>query len=149
MELTAITDAELAAFYTQQGLAAITPAESKRLQALSFVFLCALPWCENAVIDQAKFNLAQGYLIHAMSTAGGGFNPLTQNSGAQLKRRGLGRNALEREWFAKPDELNGTSPIYQLRTLPIPYGLLVQWLCPELEDAKTTEADNCTAVMVF
>ena len=135
-DLTPITDAELTAFYTEQCITAPTGAdEIKRLKALSFTFLCALPWCPDAEIDQAKFNLAQGYLINAMSD---GFNPLVQQNEAQLKRRAIGRRAIEREWYDTPDELKGTSPIYLLRRLSVPYGLLKNWLCPELEESTVS-----------
>ena len=143
-ELTAITEVELAAFFSEQCL---TPAPAdtdiKRLLALSFDFLCALPWCPDAEIDQAKFIKAQAYLVWAMTEAGGGFNPLSIQSGEQLKRRNIGRTAIEKEWFARPDNLNGTSPIYLLRQLSMPYGLLINWLCPELEEATSTAA-SCT-----
>jgi len=145
--LTSITDDELAAFLTEQCLC-INDTDRKKLTALSFSFLCTLPWCEDAEIDQDKFVQAQAFLIHAMSPEGNGFNPMATRGEAQLRRRSIGRSAIDREFFQQSEEFSGSDPISLLKTQSIPYGLLIRWLCPDLHIRNDTEAD-CDALTVF
>ena len=146
--LTSITEVELDDLFTDICLAKPNDTDIKKLIALSFDFLCALPWCPDAEIDQAKFIKAQAYLINAM--ANDGFNPLAVQDGqGALKRRNIGRTAIEKEWFDRPDNLNGTSPIYLLRRLSLPYGMLINWLCPELEEQTTTDCACTGGPLVF
>ena len=66
-----------------------------------------------------------------------------------LRRRAIGRNAIEREWFEPSEDINGVNPIHLLRTQSIPYGLLINWLCPELHEASTEANEiHCPAVCV-
>ena len=145
-ELSQISDTDLAAFFSERCVS-VDDTQIKKLKTITHDFLCTLPWCPDAEIDQEKLNRAQAYLIFAMNS--GSFDPLASRADPILRRRAIGRNAIEREWFEPSEDINGVNPIHLLRTQSIPYGLLINWLCPELHEASTEANEiHCPAVCV-
>ena len=148
-ELPSFSDDELKASIAENCLK-VSDTERKKFKSVSFNFLCTLPWCEDAEIDPEKLLLAQALLIHAMSEDGNGFDPMATRGSPQLRRRNIGRTAVEREFFEQSSEFSGSDPISLLRTQSIPYGLLINWLCPELHDrSNVTEATADCGIAVY
>ena len=143
-ELPSFSDDELKASIAENCLK-VNDTERKKFKSVSFNFLCTLPWCEDAEIDPEKILLAQALLIHAMSEDGNGFDPMAARGSPQLRRRNIGRTAVEREFFEQSSEFSGSDPTSLLKTQPIPYGLLINWLCPDLHDrtSVTETAVDC------
>ena len=61
-DLSQISDTDLAAFFSERCVS-VDDTQIKKLKTITHDFLCTLPWCPDAEIDQEKLNRAQAYLI--------------------------------------------------------------------------------------
>lgn len=125
MAIVSATNEQFTAFLTKYGYE-IADDESALLP-LSFVFLSTLPFCSGTESD-GQITDAQCFIAYSMSSTGGGFNPAAIAEAKTLTKKGLGRGAITKEW-AVNELLSGTDPVSMLRTMPIAYGLLNNYLC--------------------
>lgn len=127
--ITSATDAEFTAFLGTYSFN-VPPADISKLLALSYAFLRTIPFCEDTDATDTAFIAAiveaQGFIAYEMSN---GFNPVARTDGRDLKRKNIGRTAIEKEWFDKDDSLKGTGPMALLKSMPLAYGLLEAYIC--------------------
>lgn len=128
MALVSATEQEFADFQAKYGYT--VDAGETHLLPLSFAFVQTLPFCADAEVDQDRFAEGQCFIAYAMSQAGGGFNPAAVAEAKTLVKKGLGRSAITKEWAVNQD-LIGTDPMSQLKSVPMAYGLLKTYLCTE------------------
>ena len=128
MSLVSATEQEFADFQLKYGYS--VDAGEAHLLPLSFAFAQTLPFCEGVEVDQDRFVEGQCFIAYAMSQAGGGFNPAAVAEAKTLVKKGLGRSAITKEWAVNQD-LIGTDPMSQLKSVPMAYGLLKTYLCAE------------------
>lgn len=139
--LTSATEAEFSAFLTANGFS--VASDVSPLLALSLVFLNTLPWCDSNQADHANIKMAQSFIAYAMSAEGGSFNPAARVSGLHVKRREV--DVLEQEFMVNESVNQGSSSIDLLKSFPIAYGLLSQFLC---EGEQLTEGSHRASVYV-
>lgn len=158
VEITSATDAEFAAFLTTFCYD-VAETERPKLLALSHIFLCSLPFCDDAELDVEKVAQAQMFLAYSMSDEGGGFNPAAfafsestaDTSGGRVIERSIGRGAIVKR-FEYPDtdsssaSIAGLTPFEKLQKAnTIAFGLLAPFLCEHQNDDNGT---GCPAVFV-
>lgn len=117
------TEEQFTAFLTKYGY--IVDGDTSPLLALSHAFLLTLPLSESA--DSERVVEAQCFIAYAISENGGGFNPAAIAEAKTLVKSGLGRSAIVDEWKIN-ELLSGTDPLSLLRSIPLAYGLLKEYL---------------------
>lgn len=122
MAITAATSEQFDTFLTDYGYT-VAAEDKSRLLALSLAFLGTIDLCQ-----EGETHVAQCFIAYAMSAAGGGFNPAAVADDKTLVAKGLGRNAISKEWQVN-DSLTGTDPVTLLKRVPMAYGLLRPLLC--------------------
>lgn len=120
------TDADFAEFLTKFGYS--VDAET-HLLPLAAAFISTLPFCDDAVIDDAKIIEAQCFVAYSISANGGGFDPAALVAAKTLTKSGLGRGAIVDEWKVN-ESLMGTDPMSLLKSMPLVYGMLRSYMCP-------------------
>jgi len=122
-----VTDAEFVAWLDVNQFVFDGDIESTLRQ--SFVFLSALSWCDSqeaAYTVKESFKQAQMFLSYHI--ANGSFNPFTAVDPKFLKKKGLGRSAILKEWDVDKT-YTGASPETLIKRLPMVYALLKNDLC--------------------
>lgn len=121
MIITAATPEQFDEFLTEYGYT-VPDGDKSRLLALSLSFLGTLDMCA-----EGETHVAQCFIAYAMRD-GGGFDPVAVADDKTLIAKGLGRNAIAKEWQVN-DSLTGTEPLTLLKRVPMAYGLLRPLLC--------------------
>jgi len=122
MDITAATPEQFDAFLSGYDYT-VEPEAKSRLLALSMQFLRTIEICKEGETHEAQCEIA-----YRMSEEGGAFNPGAVSDGKSLIKKGLGRNAVVKEWEVN-EELSGTDAISMLKRLPMAYGMLKPLLC--------------------
>lgn len=127
MTITAATGEQFDTFLTGRGR---TVAEDHAvLLVRSLDFLSTIELCQ-----EGETHLAQCHIAWAMSEEGDGFNPAAVFDEKTLTKKGLGRNAIVKE-FVVNSELSGTDSISLLKRIPMAYGLLKPLLCQSADSS--------------
>ena len=123
MALTTATTAELDSFIVDYNIETIDDAAKPSLLKLSFAFLGTVKFCSD--VDTGVFVQAQCFVIKAISE---GFSPSGVVDSKTLVGKGLGRSAIVKKWEVNKD-LVGTDSISMIKTIPMAYNLLKQFMC--------------------
>ncbi len=125
-DLTPATELEFTTFLAKYGYSVTEDKEI--LLARSFAFLDSLPFCDDVDLDADVVVEGQCFLAYAMSTEGGLFDPFAIADPKTLIEKGIGRNAVSKKWQVN-DDLNDHTPISNLKTVPMAFGVLKNYMC--------------------
>lgn len=125
MAITAARSEEFETFLSQNGYELGSDDVAAVLLHRSFRFISTLSFCvEGSTLE------GQCHLAYAMRS-GGQFSPDAIAEDKALVKKGIGRNAITKEWQVN-DELSGTDSLTMLKKVPMAYAELKHLLCDEL-----------------
>lgn len=140
LDVTPATDTQLDDFLALYGYT-IPNADKTVLLARSLALLNTVQICQ-----EGDTYVAQCFIAYAMSAEGGGLNPTALLESKTLTKKGLGRNAIVKEWDVNT-ELSGTNTIAILKRIPMAYAILEPLLCQNQTTSSSSNITNFDTVL--